>query len=270
VEDLELMLTIAREAAAIIDEVYRTPFDVEYKTPRDPVTEADRRANAHICARLGEVFPGIPVVAEESDPKSFSGFRRSERVFFVDPLDGTREFIKRNGEFVVMIGLLVGDRPRAAVLHAPATGVSWIGETGAGAFRIEPDGRSEPLRVSAVTELSRARILSTRSHRSPQLERALAALQAERVEPLGSAGLKCAEVAAGRAEAYVAPGYAGSRWDVCAGQALIEAAGGRVSDAFGDAFDYRAEKLTNDRGVIASNEALHPVIVERLARHRGR
>ena len=82
---------------------------------------------------------------------------------------------------------------------------------------------------------------------------------------MGSAGLKLAEVAAGLADAYVAPGRAGSRWDVCAGQALLEAAGGRLTDAFGDAIDYRAESLVNDRGIIASNGLIHDAILERLA-----
>ena len=140
------LLEIAREAAAIINQVYAAPFEVEYKTPRDPVTLADRRANDHICTRLEAAFPGVPIVAEESDPASFADFRAATRVFFVDPLDGTREFVKRNGEFVVMIGLLDGDRPEAGVIHAPATGESWLGVRGQ--RRVSPrSGRS--LRVGA-------------------------------------------------------------------------------------------------------------------------
>ncbi|HMR10990.1 MAG TPA: inositol monophosphatase family protein, partial [Polyangiaceae bacterium] len=132
---LQNLRQIAAQAAEIILRVYESPFEVEYKKPRDPVTLADKLANAHICAQLAALYPGVPVVAEESDPESFAGYRASERVFFVDPLDGTREFVKRNGEFVVMIGLLVGERPHAGVLHAPVTGEIWAGVVGQGAVR---------------------------------------------------------------------------------------------------------------------------------------
>ncbi len=262
---LDVLSKIAAEAASVINEVYATSFDVEYKSPRDPVTLADRRANELICRRLREHFPDVPVVAEESDPKSYADFRSAERVFFVDPLDGTREFVKRTGAFVVMIGLLERERPRAGVLYAPARDELWIGVVGGGAAHESPSQSRHPLRVSAETALSKARIVSTRSHRSDALVRVLAALGAQRVDALGSAGLKCAEVAAGLAEAYVAPGWAGSRWDLCAGQAIIEAAGGRVTDAWGDAVDFRDPDLGNKRGIVASNGHVHEQILERLA-----
>ena len=101
---LEVMLRVAVEASAVIAEVYETPFSVDFKAPEDPVTAADRRANTLICERLSKAFPGVPLVAEESEPETFAGYRTAERVFFVDPLDGTAEFVNRNGEFVVMIG----------------------------------------------------------------------------------------------------------------------------------------------------------------------
>ncbi|MBK8996682.1 MAG: 3'(2'),5'-bisphosphate nucleotidase CysQ [Myxococcales bacterium] len=267
---LSTLREIAEQAALIINEVYSRPFDVDYKAPRDPVTEADRRANELICRRLAAAFPGVPVVAEESDPESFAGYRGAERVFFVDPLDGTREFVKKNGEFVVMIGLLEAGRPVCGLVHAPATGTTWQGRVGEGAEVVQIDGTRRPLGVSATATLSEARVLSTRSHRSPALEAALAALGVRRLDALGSAGLKCAEVAAGTADAYVAPARAGSRWDVCAGEAIIHAAGGRFTDAFGEPIDYLSESLVNERGIVASNGHLHAEILARLADARAR
>ena len=270
-KELELMLAVAREAAVLINEVYATDFDVEYKAPRDPVTLADRRANELICARLSAEFPGVPIVAEESDPTTFAGFRQAPRAFFVDPLDGTREFVKKNGEFVVMIGLVEREAPALGVIHAPATGDSWCAGSGA-AFRVNADGSEAPLGVSMTEQLSEARIVSTRSHRSPAVEHALAALAAKKLDALGSAGLKCMEVASGLADAYVAPGRAGSRWDVCAGEALLRAAGGKLTDTWGNPIDYRAESLVNERGIVASNGKLHDEILDRLAtvrRERG-
>lgn len=108
---LETLLAVARSAAEVILAVYDRPFDVQLKRAREPVTAADRRANALICAALAERFPGVPIVAEESDPETFGGFHAAPRVLFVDPLDGTREFVAHNGEFAVMIGLLDGARP---------------------------------------------------------------------------------------------------------------------------------------------------------------
>ncbi|HEY4105192.1 MAG TPA: inositol monophosphatase family protein [Polyangiaceae bacterium] len=266
---LDLLDGVAREAATVIREVYRTDFDVDFKAPRDPVTEADRRANTLICERLNALFPGVPIVAEESDPASFSGYQSAERIFFVDPLDGTREFVAKNGEFVVMIGLVEGARALAGVIHAPESGISWIGQVGVGAEEVTSDGARSPLRVSETRELSAARIVGSRSHRNPALERALASLGARELVALGSAGLKAAAVARTTADAYVAPHYAGKRWDACAADALVTAAGGKLTNSDGEPFDYRAADLGNDRGIVASNGHLHDAILQKLAAQRA-
>jgi 3'(2'), 5'-bisphosphate nucleotidase len=258
--ELTLLLRIAAEAARVVMEVYAQPFSVDYKGPQDPVTEADRRANALICERLEQEFPGVPIVAEESDPSTFEDFRKSDRVFFVDPVDGTREFVDRNGEFAVMIGLLEGSRAIASVIDAPARGEVFAGWVGQGAVRIS-GGKTEPIRVSDISDLSRGRLVGSRSHRGPQLERALARLKPRELLVMGSAGLKGTLVASSQVEAYVAPGYAGQRWDACAADALVTAAGGKLTDTFGEPIDYRAASLSNDRGLIASNGHVHDALV---------
>ncbi len=266
---LETLDRVAREAAVVIREVYRTNFDVEFKGPEDPVTLADRRANELICTRLAALFPGVPIVAEESEPESFAGYRNSEEIFFVDPLDGTREFVAKNGEFVVMIGFVSGPRALAGVIHAPESGISWLGQVGAGAYRVEASGTREPIAVSETPTLSEARVVGSRSHRNPALERALASLSARELIALGSAGLKAAAVARGAADAYVAPHYAGMRWDACASDAIVTAAGGKLTNVDGEYFDYRTEDLGNDRGIIASNGRFHDLVLERLAAVRS-
>jgi len=266
---LDTLDAIAREAAVLIRQVYATKFSVDFKAPRDPVTEADRQANELICERLNKLFPNVPIVAEESEPETFAGYRKADRIFFVDPLDGTREFVARNGEFVVMIGYVEGERATASVIHAPESGISWLGELGRGAYQREADGSQKSISVSSVPTLAGARIVGSRSHRNPALEQALAALGARELVALGSAGLKASVVAHGAADAYVAPHYAGKRWDACAADALITAAGGKLSDSRGDLFDYRSEKLDNDRGVVASNGLFHDEIIEKLALARG-
>lgn len=265
-EMLASLVEITTEAAQLIRDVYDTQFTVDYKAPRDPVTQADRRANELICRKLSDRFSGVPIVAEESAPETFAGYQKSERVFFVDPLDGTREFIDRNGQFVVMIGMLEGDRSRVGVVHAPAQKKIWIADTTLGAFELEEGGDPEPIAVSRTARLADARVVASRSHRSEALERVLAVLGARELVALGSAGLKGAEIATGRGEIYVGPGKAGKRWDVCAVDAIVTAAGGRFTDAFGFPFDYRSESLVNDRGIIASNGVLHDAVVDAVHR----
>ncbi len=261
---LETLLAVTRSAAEVILEVYDRPFDVRLKRAREPVTAADRRANALICAALAERFPDVPIVAEESHPEKFRGFGSAPRVLFVDPLDGTREFIARNGEFAVMIGLLEGARAVAGVVHAPEARRSWVGALEVGAWRVEPDGRWLPVRVSSESDLGRARLVASRSHRSASLQRALTALGAASARALGSAGLKGAEVAQGSAEAYVETGPGTKRWDACAIDALVTAAGGRVTDTLGAPIDYRGPDLANRRGLLVTNGLLHEAILARL------
>jgi len=259
------LLEIAEQAAREILEVYRRPFDVDYKGPRDPITEADRRSNDLICQRLRALYPDVPVVAEESPEGEWQHYRASERVFFVDPLDGTREFVAKTDAFVVMIGLLEGDRPTHGVLYAPVARRAWVGELGSGAWEVSPEGEVRPLRIEAVTSLAAAKVASSRSHPDSLLERAIRHLGPAEIKPIYSAGLKAAAVASGEADVYLAPESAGFRWDSCAPEAVIVAAGGRYSDAFGRALDYRAPRLENDGGIVAAAEPLHARVIESIA-----
>ncbi len=260
---MDTLLDVAFEAAGVVRQVYETQFAVRLKGPEDPVTAADVQANELICRRLEASYPGVPIVAEESDPQSFVGYRASDRIFFVDPLDGTAEFVARNGQFVVMIGLVEGGSATTGVVVAPAQRMAWAGSVGAGAFWVAENGSRGKIQVSSVGELSQSRLVASRSHRSDKLERVLALLGGREVVAVGSAGLKGAEVAAGSADAYVGPGAVGKRWDVCAVDALVSAAGGRFTDGLGRPFDYRAESLTNDQGLVATNGHLHAAVLER-------
>jgi 3'(2'), 5'-bisphosphate nucleotidase len=269
IEELEAMLSIAREASAVVARVYATDFTVDYKGPADPVTRADREANALICARLGEVFGPVPVVAEESDESDFDGWSGAPRVFFVDPLDGTLEFVAKNGDFVVMIGLAEAGRAVAGVVMAPAHGTAWIGGEGVGAFEIAPAGERRSIRVSDADDLASASMVVSRSHQSDRLKRAAETFGITRVSAVGSAGLKAAHVASGRADVYVQPGRAGARWDTCAPEAIVAAAGGTFTDALGRPISYGGPELANKDGFLATNGRLHERVVERLKRVAG-
>jgi 3'(2'), 5'-bisphosphate nucleotidase len=267
------MLAIAREAAREVMTVFEAPFQVDFKAPADPVTEADRRSNTLICERLRALEPNTPVVAEESPEEDWADYRSSHRVFFVDPVDGTSAFVERRKEFVVMIGLLEGDTPTRGVLVAPALGTAWIGAQGQGAFRLDTDGSVHALTVEDLAQVEDAWVVSSRSHRTSLLEEAISALGSPHVLAIGSAGLKGAAVVDRRAHIYLASDHAGSRWDSCAPEAILRAAGATYTDALGARLDYRAPSLKNDRGIIAAAPGLHAEAVRRVgplvAAHRA-
>ncbi|HTN89011.1 MAG TPA: 3'(2'),5'-bisphosphate nucleotidase CysQ [Sorangium sp.] len=267
--ELDEIVRIARAAAAVVMDVYATPFTVEMKGPGDPVTRADREANALICSALEAAFPGEAILAEESVPAAdeLAARFRQERVFFVDPLDGTREFADRNGEFAVMIGLSVRGRAALGVVVMPTTGEALAGRADEGgsdggfAFLEAKDGSRRPLRVSSVGAPADAALIVSRSHRPKELEPLIARLGITRVVPCGSVGVKIARIATAEVDLYIHGGGGAKLWDSCAPEAVLRGAGGRFTDLAGAPIDYAGPGLKLARGIIASNGALQDAVV---------
>jgi 3'(2'), 5'-bisphosphate nucleotidase len=265
--ELEEVLRIGRLAAARVSAVYATPFTVELKGPNDPVTRADREANELICAALAASFPGDAVIAEESvpeDPAEVARLVARPRVWFVDPLDGTREFADRNGEFAVMIGLAEHGRAALGVLVLPATGEALAGRTGrvgAAAFCENADGARGPLHVSGVADPRAATMMVSRSHRPAVAEEVASGLGVSRLLPCGSVGVKVSRIVTGAADLYVHGGAGAKRWDTCAPEAVLVAAGGRFSDLAGAPIDYASADLRVRTGIVATNGALHDAVL---------
>jgi len=161
--EAEVALEVAREAAALILGVYATAFEVDFKVGDDPVTRADHEANALICERLLRAFPGVPVVAEESDPATYARFTSADAAWFVDPLDGTREFVAKNGQFAVMIGLAERGRATLGVIVAPAWNRACVGVVGEGAWEVPAAGVPTPIHVSMRDTLAGASFVVSRS-----------------------------------------------------------------------------------------------------------
>jgi 3'(2'), 5'-bisphosphate nucleotidase len=249
---LEELLRIAAEAAEIVLRGYAGEIRAEYKAKDDPVTAVDREANARICDRLERAFPGVPIVAEESDPSTFGARAGARECFFVDPLDGTREFIARNGEFAVMIGLAVAGRATLGAVHAPAWGRVFAGGEGIAAFEQAPDGSRRRIAPSRVTAPAHARALVSRSRASAETLALLARLGVTVVEKMGGAGVKAMAVACGEADAYVHLGPAGKLWDACAPEAIVLAAGARYGDALGRPVDYALGPLDLAAGALVT------------------
>jgi 3'(2'), 5'-bisphosphate nucleotidase len=267
---LSKLLAAAAAAAEVVARVYEEPdLGVELKGPGDPVTRADKEANALLLERLTADFPGVPIVAEESDPATFAGFGSAPSALFVDPVDGTRDFIAKTGEFAVMIGFAEAGVATVGVVSCPALGEVFAAAAGVGAFRLAGAAR-EAIRVSPVTELTGAcRCAVSRLHRDAAVDARLAALGPLTLVPMGSAGVKGVRVASGALELYAHPSGAPVKlWDACAPDAIVRAAGGLYTDVSGRAFDYRGP-LAQNAGTLAANPALHAEARSRFARKAG-
>jgi 3'(2'), 5'-bisphosphate nucleotidase len=262
---LEKLLAAAARAAEVVMRVYsESDVGVELKGPNDPVTRADKEANALLLEQLKRDFPGVPIVAEESDPSTFEGFGSAPSALFVDPVDGTREFIAKNGEFAVMLGFTEGGVATVGVVDCPALGEVYGGVVGAGAFRIT-SGAREPIHVSNATDLSQCRCAVSRFHRSASIDAKLAALGLRELVPTGGAGIKGVRVASGAIEVYAHPSRGPVKlWDACAPDAIVRAAGGIYTDGHGRAFDYRGP-LAQNEGTLAANPILHAEALRRFA-----
>lgn len=231
------VLALAHRAGDAILAVYAQRFEVTTKDDRSPLTLADLRSHEIIEERLRTLTPDIPVLSEESSAIPFEERRNWRRFWLVDPLDGTKEFVSRNGEFTVNIALIEGHAPTLGVVHVPVQGVTYSGLRGQGAYRHE-DRKAERLqaRVPAATPL---RIVGSRSHRGDSLDRVLPKLEPYELVAVGSS-LKFCLVAEGSADFYPRFGPT-SEWDTAAAQAVVEAAGGAVVKLDGTPLDYNTK-----------------------------
>ena len=240
-ELLEGARRAARAAAQAILDVYHSPFNVRSKADASPVTEADERAEAIIVAALAKFAPEIPVVAEEMAARSEAA--AAERFWLVDPLDGTREFVAKNGEFTTNIGLIEGDRPILGVVHLPVTNVTYAGAGLGTATRQEQDAAPVPIAVRRIPATG-AVVTHSRSHgNNAKLAEYLAGLSAPQTRIAGSAAKFCF-VAEGSADLYPRFGPT-MEWDTAAGHAVLEAAGGSVTGFDGARFFYAKPGFLN-------------------------
>ncbi len=221
------LLDIARAAGQAILEVYHQDFSVEQKDDDSPLTAADLASNRIIVQRLRELDPDVPILSEEGADIPYPTRSQWQRYWLIDPLDGTREFVKRNGEFTVNIALIENGRPVAGVVHVPVTGISYLGQSGQGAWKIDPQDRSLPIRVRDRRQAT-AHVAGSRSHAGDSLRRFLERLGDHEIVSMGSS-LKLCLVAEGTADIYPRLGPT-SEWDTAAAQAVVEAAGGMVTD----------------------------------------
>jgi 3'(2'), 5'-bisphosphate nucleotidase len=242
---LSPLLDIARSAGQQIMQVYGTDFDVAMKDDKSPVTDADLAAHKVIVADLKRITPDLPVLSEESAGIPFEERRRWSSYWLVDPLDGTKEFINRNGDFTVNIALIQDGAPVAGVVYVPVNGLSYYGCVGVGAFRRDKDGQAAPIKARKLVPNAPVKVVASRSHRGPLLDGYLAKLGPHETVSRGSS-LKFCLVAEGAADVYPRLGPT-SEWDTGAGHAVLLAAGGQVIGMDGKPLPYNSkDSLLNE------------------------
>jgi 3'(2'), 5'-bisphosphate nucleotidase len=232
---LEQVLPIARQAGEVIMRIYAQDFAVARKSDASPVTEADEAAESVITAALSKLTPDVPLVAEEAFAAGVRWELADGRFWLVDPLDGTKEFINRNGEFTVNVALIEHGRPVLGVILAPAIGKMYAGAVGEGSF-VEVDGVRTPIACRRTPEEGLT-VVSSRSHGDEAaLERFLQDRKVARTTTAGSS-LKLCTIATGEADCYPRLGRT-MEWDIAAGHAILAAAGGRVTRLDGTELTY--------------------------------
>ncbi len=263
--ELRIALDLAREAGAAILDLYEGPLHIEqkaYDDDQEPVTQADKIANEIIVQRLQKEFPNDGILAEESIDTS----RRlnKQRVWMIDPLDGTTGFIDGNGDFAVQIGLTEGGQCVLGVVYQPLTGVIYRAIRGSGTLIERPGFEPERGQVSNHTEVSTMRLAASRAHRSPRMDRVVSAFGLKDEVRRGSVGIKVGLLVEQQCDLYVHLSPRTKQWDTCAPEIILREAGGSITDLFGNPLSYNKAEVQNRNGVVASNGAAHETIIETL------
>jgi 3'(2'), 5'-bisphosphate nucleotidase len=232
------IVDLALQAGQAILEVYATDFDVQEKSDESPLTQADLASHRCIVAGLNALTPDIPIISEEEGLPGFAERGQWQRYWLIDPLDGTKEFVNRNGEFTVNIALIDNHRPIFGVVHVPVHEKTYIGCEGHGS-ELREGGSTTPIQVASSSS-DPVRIVGSRSHRGSSLDAFLEKVGDTDMVPMGSS-LKFCVVAEGRADIYPRLGPT-SEWDTAAAQAVVEQAGGKVLELDGNPLSYNAKE----------------------------
>ena len=236
---LEPVIALAKEAGQRITDIYHSDFRVGAKDDNSPLTAADLASHHYLVESLESLRPKYPVLSEESRALPFETRSRWETFWLIDPLDGTREFIKRNGEFTVNIALIHRHEPVLGVVYAPALGICYFASEGCGAFKQTGDAEPETIHVWPKAPAT-VRVVGSRSHGTLALRLYLSRLGEHELTSIGSS-LKFCLVAEGRADLYPRIGPT-SEWDTAAAHCVVKEAGGEVTDLSGRTLRYNTKE----------------------------
>ena len=264
--ELDAAAGLARRAGSLILEYYAKEIIAEEKLGVDnfyePVTEADRMASRIIVDGLSKEFPADAVLSEEEKDDPIERLTR-KRTWIVDPIDGTAGFVQKNGDFAVQIGLAEEGEPVAGVVYLPDFDTMYSAAKGAGAF-VTRGGTTTQLETSKKDNFSQMKMAVTRHHWSNRMNRVIKEFGFRDHCRRGSVGLKIGLIAEGVCDIYIHLSPRTKLWDTCSPQIILEEAGGRLTDIFGERMRYDIEDLQNHNGIVASNGAAHNEAIRRL------
>jgi 3'(2'), 5'-bisphosphate nucleotidase len=260
--ELALAADLAVRAGAELLRYFRTNVAVERKAGNEPVSEADRCSERVILAGLRHEFPNDGILSEEQ-PDQVS-WVAAKRAWLVDPLDGTRDFLDGSEGFSVMIGLLELGQPILGVVYQPAEDLIYRAARGCPATATRR-GIEALLEPTAVADPGQARLVASRSHRSGKIDQVKTELGISDELNIGSVGLKIGLVARGARDLYLNPDGFCKLWDICAPSAILEQAGGRISDLKGSPLSYHPDRIRVAGGIVASNGPCHDAVIRGLA-----
>jgi|ERR1043166_5946208 3'(2'), 5'-bisphosphate nucleotidase len=264
--ELQTAIDAALDAGKTILKYYEEELEPEEKIGYDnyaePVTVADRDASRMIVERLSAAFPGDGILSEEEidDPQ----IRLSkDRVWIIDPIDGTAGFVKKDGDFGVQIGLVEKGVPVLGVVHLPFHDKLSYAVKGEGTFELR-NGQAERFNVSNIRKFSEMTLAMSRNHPSSRMSRIIEHFAFAGIIRRGSVGLKIGLIADKTCDIYIHPSARTKLWDTCAPQIILEEAGGRFTDLFGKEMRYDQADLQNHNGIVATNGVSHDAVIAHL------
>lgn len=264
--EIRVAVELARAAGALLLKHYYSPFLVEQKInalyETEEVTAADREANELIVTRLRQEFPGDGILAEESSDSEHR--LDKDRVWLIDPMDGTKNFIARDGDFAVQIGLAVDGESVAGVVYQPVRDVLYRAARGGGSWIEEKDKQAARMSVSQRTHPGEMVLASSRSHRGPRMDSVVSAFGFKNEMRRGSVGIKMGLIAEQDADLYFHLSPSTKQWDTCGPEIILIEAGGKVTDLFGQPLRYNDVRIDNRNGIVATNGAAHDMVIEKL------
>jgi 3'(2'), 5'-bisphosphate nucleotidase len=259
IPNLNDVMSAIIQAGEKIQEIYDTDFEVNKKDDNSPITQADLESNKILRSVLEKT--GIPILSEEDvDDKSRLA---SEKVWIVDPLDGTQDFVNRTGEFTILVGLVENHLPVMGLVYLPIKKILYFAEKGMGAFCYDLN-RWEKISVRKVEEISSCLALVSRHHLSGKERKILDHLGITNMTTIGST-LKVMEISSGRGDIYLTTTNKMSQWDTCASNCIISEAGGKMTDVSGNELIYNTEIVKHENGLLVTNGFIHDVVVSKIS-----
>lgn len=262
-KNINRLIDISIAAGNAIMDVYETNFDIETKDDQSPLTRADTISNMIICDALSKMTPDIPILSEESSYIPFNERSKWKKYWLIDPLDGTKEFIKKNGEFTTNIALIINHSPVFGIIHAPAINETYWGSEMGGCYFLQGKSPLDKVRLRTSNNKDKIRIISSRSHPSGDLKKLLEKLDCFEILGIGSS-LKFCLIAKGEADCYPRLGPT-SEWDTAAGEIIAKSAGAEVIDITGQSIKYNyKDSFLNPHFIVTNNDKIKSKIFSKL------